>query len=189
MRIVVEVRDLVQRIRDGHTSRVLNGRMIERSGDAVCGLHRARGDEEHMFLGWASKPWSTVCQWFDLKTIGTVCQWFDLKINGTISPGLISKPVALVSPDLASKPGWRVFRFGLKINSYSFLIWDSKSPRRFLSLSLKTKRATVYRLRHKTDGRMKTTHDTRRDLKACFVWKQVGLVFSSLISRLTVVQR
>jgi hypothetical protein len=51
MRIVVEVRDLVQRIRDGHTSRVLNDRMIERSGDAVCGLHRARGDEEHMFLG------------------------------------------------------------------------------------------------------------------------------------------
>jgi hypothetical protein len=25
--------------------------VIERSGGAVCGLHRARGDEEHGFLG------------------------------------------------------------------------------------------------------------------------------------------
>jgi hypothetical protein len=50
MRIVVGG-DLVQRIRDGRTCRVLSGRAIERSGDAVCGLHRARGDEEHKFLG------------------------------------------------------------------------------------------------------------------------------------------
>jgi hypothetical protein len=34
--------------------------MIERLGDAVCGLHHAQGDEEHMFLGLASKLWSTV---------------------------------------------------------------------------------------------------------------------------------
>jgi hypothetical protein len=32
-------------------SRILGGRTIKRSGDAVCGLHRAQGDEEHMFLG------------------------------------------------------------------------------------------------------------------------------------------
>jgi hypothetical protein len=25
--------------------------MIERSGDAVCDLHRERGDEKHMFIG------------------------------------------------------------------------------------------------------------------------------------------
>jgi hypothetical protein len=31
--------------------RVLDGRTIERSGDAVCGLHRAHGEEEHGFLG------------------------------------------------------------------------------------------------------------------------------------------
>jgi hypothetical protein len=49
MRIVVGVGDLVQRIRDGRTGRVLGGRVIERSGDAVCGLH-----------GLASKPRSTV---------------------------------------------------------------------------------------------------------------------------------
>jgi hypothetical protein len=51
MRIVAGVGDLVQRIRVGRTGRVLGGRAIERSGDAVCSVHRARGDEEHRFLG------------------------------------------------------------------------------------------------------------------------------------------
>jgi hypothetical protein len=41
----------VQRIRGGRTGRVLGGRTIERSGDAVCGLHHARRDEEREFLG------------------------------------------------------------------------------------------------------------------------------------------
>jgi hypothetical protein len=50
-RIMVRVGDLVQRTRDGHTDRVLSGQAIERSGGAVCGLHRARGDEKHEFLG------------------------------------------------------------------------------------------------------------------------------------------
>jgi hypothetical protein len=45
------VGDIVQRIGDGRTGRVLGGWVIERSGGAVCGLHRARGDEEHKFLG------------------------------------------------------------------------------------------------------------------------------------------
>jgi hypothetical protein len=51
MRIVAGVGDLVQRIEDGDTGRVLGGRTIERSYDAVCSLHRARRDEEHVFLG------------------------------------------------------------------------------------------------------------------------------------------
>jgi hypothetical protein len=51
MRIVAGVEELVQRTGNGRTGRVLGGREIERSGDAVCGLHRACGDEEHMFLG------------------------------------------------------------------------------------------------------------------------------------------
>jgi hypothetical protein len=38
------------------TSRVLDGQMIERSGDTVCGLHHTQGDEERAFLGLASKP-------------------------------------------------------------------------------------------------------------------------------------
>jgi hypothetical protein len=50
-RIVAGVGDLVYRIGDGHTGQVLGGRAIERSGGAVCGLHRARGDEEGGFLG------------------------------------------------------------------------------------------------------------------------------------------
>jgi hypothetical protein len=50
-RIVVGVGDLVQRIGDGRTGRILDDRAIERSGDAVCGLHCARGDEECGFLG------------------------------------------------------------------------------------------------------------------------------------------
>jgi hypothetical protein len=50
--------------------RVIGGRIIKRSGDAVCGLHRAQGDEERGFIGLASKPRSMV------------------------SPGLASKPVA-----------------------------------------------------------------------------------------------
>jgi hypothetical protein len=48
---VAGVGDLVQRTGDGRTGRVLGGRMIERSGGVVCGLHRARGDDEHEFLG------------------------------------------------------------------------------------------------------------------------------------------
>jgi hypothetical protein len=49
--IVTEVGDLMQRTRDGRTTRVLNGRTIGRSGDAVCGLQRLCGDEECGFLG------------------------------------------------------------------------------------------------------------------------------------------
>jgi hypothetical protein len=49
-RIVAGVGDLVQRAGDGRTGRVLSGQTIERSDDAVCGLHRARGDEEREFL-------------------------------------------------------------------------------------------------------------------------------------------
>jgi hypothetical protein len=45
------VGDLVQRTGDGRTGQVLGGRMIEKSGGAVCSLKRARGDEERGFLG------------------------------------------------------------------------------------------------------------------------------------------
>jgi hypothetical protein len=74
-RIVTGVGDLVQRIRDGHTDRVL--------GDRAC------GDEKREFLGWASKQWSMVCEWFGLKTT-----W-------TIFTGSASKSVVKVSGGLA----------------------------------------------------------------------------------------
>jgi hypothetical protein len=51
MRIVTGVGDLVQRTGDGHTDRVFSGRMIRRSGDTVCDLHHACGDEDGGFLG------------------------------------------------------------------------------------------------------------------------------------------
>jgi hypothetical protein len=53
--------------------------MITRSGDTVCGLHHAQGDEERVFLGLLSKPRSTV------------------------SFGLAAKPVTLGFSTLASK--------------------------------------------------------------------------------------
>jgi hypothetical protein len=43
-RIVAGVGDLVQRTGDGRTCQVLGGRVVERSGGAVYGLHLVRGD-------------------------------------------------------------------------------------------------------------------------------------------------
>jgi hypothetical protein len=37
-----------------NTGRVLSGRTIGRSGDIMCGMYRAQGDEERRFLGLAS---------------------------------------------------------------------------------------------------------------------------------------
>jgi hypothetical protein len=51
MRVIAGVGDLMQRTGDGRIGRVLGGWAIERSGDTVCGLHRACGDEECEFLG------------------------------------------------------------------------------------------------------------------------------------------
>jgi hypothetical protein len=48
---VAGVGDLVQRIEDGRTGRVLGGRAVKRLGGVVCGLHLARGDEERGFPG------------------------------------------------------------------------------------------------------------------------------------------
>jgi hypothetical protein len=48
--IVARVGDLVQRTTDGPAGQVLGGWVIERSDCIVCGLHRARGDEQRRFL-------------------------------------------------------------------------------------------------------------------------------------------
>jgi hypothetical protein len=68
----------------------------------------------------------------------------------------------------------------LKTGISGLVIWTSKSPRRFLDLGLKTKWASVCRLRHKTDGG-RSAWDTRRDLAACLASKQVWLGFPSLV--------
>jgi hypothetical protein len=118
--IVVGVGDLMKRIGDGHTSRVLSGWAIERLGGAVCGLHRVNRDKKHIFLGSASKLRSTVCQWFDLKTTRIIFSDLPLKLVVTIFSSLASKSVvtvffslalksvATISPGLASKPVARV---------------------------------------------------------------------------------
>jgi hypothetical protein len=90
----------VQNIGYGRIGRVLGSRAIERSGDIVCNLHHARGDEEHEFLGGASKPRSTVCQWFGLKTTVTVFSGLASNLVATVFSGLASKRVVgfLVEP-------------------------------------------------------------------------------------------
>jgi hypothetical protein len=41
----------MQRTGNSRTGRVLGGQTVDNSGDVVCGLHRAREDEERGFLG------------------------------------------------------------------------------------------------------------------------------------------
>jgi hypothetical protein len=75
-----------------------------------------------------------------------------LKLVVTVSPGLASKPAVdfLVEPQ--NQGGGGLPSLGLKTGSYGLVIWASKSLRRFFGLGLKTKQASVCRLRHKTDG-------------------------------------
>jgi hypothetical protein len=134
--------------------------------------------------GLALKPTAMVFAGLALKPVVTVFSSLALKLVATVSPGLASKLVATVSPGLASKPlvgflvepqnqgGGGFPGLGLKTGSFGLLIWASKSPRRFLGLGLKTKWAPVCRWRHKTDG-ARLARDTRQDLAACFMWKQV----------------
>jgi hypothetical protein len=92
----------------------------------------------------------------------------------------------LIEPQ--NQGGGGFFSLGLKTSRYGLMIWTSKSTRRFLGLGLKTKQASVCQLHHKTDGRA-MKWDTRRDLAACFTWKQVWLGFLSLTSRLAEARR
>jgi hypothetical protein len=43
-RTMAGVGDLMQRTGDGRTGQILGGRAVERSGGAMCDLHRACGD-------------------------------------------------------------------------------------------------------------------------------------------------
>jgi hypothetical protein len=74
------------------------------------------------------------------------------KLVVTVFPGLASKLVVgfLVEPQ--NQGGGGFTGLGLKTDSSGLVIWASKSPRRSLGLGLKTKWASVCRLRHKTDG-------------------------------------
>jgi hypothetical protein len=69
-----------------------------------------------------------------------------------VSSGLAPKLAVgfLVEPQ--NQGGGGFAGLGLKTGSSGLVIWASKSPRRILGLGLKTKWASVCRLRHKTDG-------------------------------------
>jgi hypothetical protein len=141
--------------------------------------------------GLASKPAATVFADLASKPVATVSSGSASKPATTVFSSLASKLVATVSPSLASKPavgflvepqnqgGGGFPGSSLKTGSSGLVIWASKSPRRFLGLGLKTLWASVCQLCHKTDGG-RSTRDTRRDLAACFTWKQVWLGFSTL---------
>jgi hypothetical protein len=129
--------------------------------------------------GLASKPAATVFTGWASKPVALVFSSLASKLVATVSPSLASKPVVgfLVEPQNQGGEGFP--HLGLKTGSSGLVIWASKSPRRFLGLGLKTKWASVCRLRHKTDRGM-SAQDTRRDLAACFAWKHVWLGFTSL---------
>jgi hypothetical protein len=122
--------------------------------------------------GLASKPAATVSGGLASKPAVTVSGGLASKLAVAVFSSLASKLVVSVSPNLASKPavcflvepqnqgGGGFPGLGLKTGSFSLVIWASKSPRQFLGLGLKTKWASVCRLRHKTDGG-RSAWDTR----------------------------
>jgi hypothetical protein len=112
-----------------------------------------------VFGGLASKPTTTVSGGLASKPIATVFSDLASKLVGTGFSSLASKLVATVSPDLGSKPvvgflvepqnqgDGRFPSLGPKTSSFGLVILASKSPRWFLGLGLKTKWASVCRLR------------------------------------------
>jgi hypothetical protein len=100
----------------------------------------------------ASKPATMVFSGLASKPVMTVFSSFTSKLVATVSPSLASKPVVgfLVEPQ--NQGGGGFLGLDLKTGSFGLVIWDSKSPRRFLGLGVKTKWASVDRLHHKTDG-------------------------------------
>jgi hypothetical protein len=87
-----------------NTGRVFGDQTIEMSGNAVCDLYHAQGDEEHEFLGLA------------------------LKLKSTVSPSLTSKSLATVFLVWSQNHSLEFFGLGLKTDSYSLVIWPTKSP-------------------------------------------------------------
>jgi hypothetical protein len=132
-----------------------------------------------VFSGLTSKLVATVSSNLASKPAAMVFSSLASKLVATVSPDLASKLVVgfLVEPQTQGGGGFP--GLGLKTDSSGLVIWASKSLRRFLGLGLKTMWASACRLRYKTDGG-RSAWDTRRDLAACLVWKQVWLGFPSL---------
>jgi hypothetical protein len=131
-----------------------------------------------VFADLASKPAVTVFSGLASKPVAMIFSSLASKLVVTVSPGLTSKPVVGFLVETKNQGGGGFPDLGLKTDNFGLMIWSSKSLQRFLSLDLKIKWASVCRLHHKTDGG-RSAWDTRRDLVACFTWKEVWLVFSS----------
>jgi hypothetical protein len=129
--------------------------------------------------GLASKLDATVFAGLTSKPVATVFSNLTSKLVATVSPDLASKPVVSFMVEPQNQGGGGFPGLSLKTDSSGLVIWASKSRRRLLGLGIKTKWASVCRLRHKTDG-VRSVRDMRRDLAACFAWKQVWLGFPSL---------
>jgi hypothetical protein len=129
--------------------------------------------------GLASKPTATVSIGLASKPAAMVFSSLASKLVATVSSSLALKPAVgfLVGPQNQGGGGFP--SLGLKIGSSGVVIRASKSPLRFLGLGLKIKWASVCQLHHKIDGG-RSVRETRRDLEACFTWKQIWLGFSSL---------
>jgi hypothetical protein len=82
------------------------------------------------------------------------------KLVATVSPGLASKPAVSFLVEPQNQGGGGFSGLGLKTDSSGLVIWASKSPRWFLGLGIKTKQASVCRLRYKNDGG-RSAWDTR----------------------------
>jgi hypothetical protein len=177
MRIVAGVGDLVQRIEDGRIGQVLGGRTIERSSGAVCGLHRARGDEECGFLVELQNQGRRFVSGLASKPLGRFL-WFGFKTGGD---GFLVEP--------QNQGGGGFSGLGLKTGSYGFG-----------DLGLKITTVVSWFVPHNQAGfglsfasqnrwENAMAWETHRDLAAYFTWKQVGLGFSSLASRLVETRR
>jgi hypothetical protein len=126
--------------------------------------------------GLSSKPAATVSTGLSSKSVVTVSDGLTSKLAATIFSNLTLKLVATASPGLTSKRpvgfmvelpnqgGGGFSGLCLKIDSSGLVIWALKSPRRFLSLNLKTKRASVCRLCHKTRREVGAGHASRVEI-------------------------
>jgi hypothetical protein len=103
---------------------------------------------------------STVSSGLASKPVAMAFVSLTSKLVATFFPGLALKPVVGFLVESQNQGGGGFSGLGLKTGSSGLVIWVSKSPRRFLGLVLKTKWASVCRLRHKTDGG-RSTRDTR----------------------------
>jgi hypothetical protein len=147
-----------------------------RLGGTVCSLHRVRGDEEREFLGSASKPRSTVCEWFGLKTTHMVFTGLASKPVAMVSNGLASKPAAMVSSGLASKPAVTVSS-GLASKPVAAVSGDLASkPVATVSSGLASKSAVTV-----SSGLASKPSAT---VSGGLASKPVVVVFSSLVSKL-----